>query len=586
MWSDNETSIDYLNHSEISELVCEMIADKTLLPLSIGIYGGWGVGKSSILQFIQEEQEVRDTTIIIEFDAWLYQGFDEAKSALMTVIAQHLMQASPENLKDKAIDLFHRANKIKFLGLGAEVGMAAFGLPTFGYLSRSLSSAEDAIAGDADQADLEVIQEGAKKSSQKLNGLFDSKEIRSAPEEITAFKKEFSELLGELEKTLVVFVDNLDRCLPKTAIQNLEAMRLFMLMPNTAFVVAADVDMIRHAVSDQFSGPSKKHVDDYLDKLIHFPVTVPRLGIQEVQAFLAMLILFRSTEVSDEQCENVREHVITKIRNSWADDSGITIEGIKTVITLTLELKAELETMLRIAPILAHTKAVSGNPRIIKRMLNVVKMRHSLATRRGMALDEAVIIKLSLFERCTDEFAFAELLKVIHESPNGKAKELSNKYLEKIKENTSTLPERWKDHVEFISEWGALSPDFSKIDLRPAVYLARETLPIQIRSASLSPETTKAIGSLLKIPTQSSPAGAKVVATIPADERVAAMSELIAVLRQTSDWDSRRKDLNGPQILAVKYPETRGELLQFLRSLPAPAAWLKAAIENLEKGAS
>ena len=583
MWSDNETNIDYLNHSEVAELVCDMIADKSLLPLSVGVYGGWGVGKSSILQFIRDKQEEADRSIIVEFDAWLYQGFDEAKSALMTVIAQQLIEVTPETLKEKAFDLFKRANKIKFLGLAAEAGLAAFGMPTFGFVSKSLDSAANVVGGTGDQDDLKILQDGVNAASDKAKGLFGEKEVRSAPEEITAFKSEFSALLKELDKTLVVFVDNLDRCLPKTAIQNLEAMRLFLSMPNTVFVIAADVDMVRHAVSREFAGPSKKHVDDYLDKLIHFPVTVPRLGLQEVQAYLTMLTLVRSIEVSQTDCEAVRDHLIGKIRNSWSDDSGITPETITNVVTLSTKVRNQVETALRMAPILAHSKAVLGNPRIIKRMMNVVSMRHSLANRRKMALDEAVVTKLSLFERCTNEQAFGDLLQMVHSAPKGKVKELSQKALENLTGKPIGFPESWKEHAEFIKEWGALAPDFSKIDLRPAVYLARETLPIQIRGSVLSPNAAKAIVELLKISTQTSRAAKDLVNSIPADELLAVMGELIAALKQNSDWSSRRKDLNGALILAARSADAKGLLVDFLRTIPTPAPWLKASMENLEK---
>src|SRR5271154_2947835 len=57
------------------------------------------------------------------------------------------------------------------------------------------------------------------------------------PEEIAAFRRQFGEVLEGLNRTLVVFIDNLDRCLPENAIHTLEAVRLFLFMPNTAFVI-------------------------------------------------------------------------------------------------------------------------------------------------------------------------------------------------------------------------------------------------------------------------------------------------------------------------------------------------------------
>ena len=42
MWADTETETDFLNYSEVAELVSELIANPDLLPLSLGVFGGWG----------------------------------------------------------------------------------------------------------------------------------------------------------------------------------------------------------------------------------------------------------------------------------------------------------------------------------------------------------------------------------------------------------------------------------------------------------------------------------------------------------------------------------------------------------------
>ena len=94
-----------------------------------------------------------------------------------------------------------------------------------------------------------------------------------------------------------------------------------------------------------------------------------------------------------------------------------------------------------------------------------------------MSLDEAVITKISLFERCTSNSAFSGLLEIINAAPDGKSKYLSGTELSKLEVGTDSYPEAWKDHLDFIVEWGQLEPDISSVDLRPVVYLARETLP-------------------------------------------------------------------------------------------------------------
>src|SRR5206468_13054356 len=78
-------------------------------------------------------------------------------------------------------------------------------------------------------------------------------EADNLPEHIHAFRKEFEDLLdAEDIDQLVVIVDDLDRCLPKTAIATLEAIRLFLFVDRTAFVIGADELMFEYAVREHF----------------------------------------------------------------------------------------------------------------------------------------------------------------------------------------------------------------------------------------------------------------------------------------------------------------------------------------------
>ena len=127
---------------------------------------------------------------------------------------------------------------------------------------------------------------------------------------------------------------------------------------------------------------------------------------------------------------------------------------------------------------LALSMRVQGNPRIVKRLMNVVKMRASIAKKRGMPLDEAIIAKLALFERCTDVAAAEALHHAINDAGDGKPKLLKD--LERtLSEETlkGLLPGAWQKHLSVVQDWVRLEPRVGGGDLRPAVYLARETVP-------------------------------------------------------------------------------------------------------------
>ncbi len=161
--------------------------------------------------------------------------------------------------------------------------------------------------------------------------------------------------------------------------------------------------MVRHAVTSHFDNPSQRLVEDYLDKLIQVPVRVPKLGVQEVRAY--MLLLFAEAAGADkDKLETLRAEFVEKLRQAWKPEADFGVEDALRVLEPSdpKALRASLDLADRMAPLLAYSANVNGNPRIIKRMLNVVRMRASVARRRKMPLDEGVIAKLALFERCTD----------------------------------------------------------------------------------------------------------------------------------------------------------------------------------------
>ena len=96
MWNDIETTTDYLHFSIVSKTVADLIIVSGDNPISIGVSGSWGVGKSSMVKMIGKdlkEQSGEDNKyIFLEFNAWLYQGYEDAKSALIQSVTMKLAE--------------------------------------------------------------------------------------------------------------------------------------------------------------------------------------------------------------------------------------------------------------------------------------------------------------------------------------------------------------------------------------------------------------------------------------------------------------------------------------------------------------
>ena len=57
MWPDKETEIDYLNFGYMVDMVVDIATNRKLSPSTIGLYGDWGSGKSSLMKLAQKKIE-------------------------------------------------------------------------------------------------------------------------------------------------------------------------------------------------------------------------------------------------------------------------------------------------------------------------------------------------------------------------------------------------------------------------------------------------------------------------------------------------------------------------------------------------
>ncbi len=574
MWSDIESYEDFLNFRTVAETVASIIESSKGVPLSMGICGSWGVGKSSMVNLVEKSLRAHtgDTSyLFVRYNAWLYQGFDDARAALLEVIARTLLEHQKEKKRplEKAKEFMERIDLWRCVGLFASSAVSvAAGLPPVGAIGEVVRTGKALLQG---QASTESIIEGEKSVKGVIDegkGLLRPPKVLNPPKEIQLLRDQFESVLKEANVKLVVFVDDLDRCLPATLIPTLEAIRLFLMIKNTAFVIAADDLMIRKAVAKHFDGLSLDDdlVINYFDKLIQVPIRVPPLGTQDIRAYLFSLYL-ENSEIPADVRSRARSLVSTMLKETW---KGTRIDREKVVKSLgncPPELESQLELADRIAPLMAASAKISGNPRLIKRFLNTLSIRQKIAQGEGIPVEEATLAKILLFERCCSPASFNHLVRRVNSSDSGVVDELGTLEAEAQEGEGESLPEPWKKDSEFILEWLTLSPPLAGVDLRAAVYVSRDTHPL-MTAADVMSRDARVIGeSLLKLKSKCPPQLLTRFSALGQLDKTLILDSVIAKAKGVPTWGTP-PELHALLAIAKGFPEASDRIINLFLSLP------------------
>lgn len=484
--SDNETKVDLLNNEAIAKTIVSLIKDSKEQPISIGIHGDWGAGKSSILEMVENEVKLASSVSgkkysCIRFNGWKHQGFEDSKVALMSSIISELEKK--EKLGVKSGEILKKLWKnINWMTVAKTAGKTALGIATGTAPLTLLSSTMDILKSTV------TTEEGIAGAIESIGGYLSDAKITediSSNKEFSEFQENFAELLEDaaIEK-LIVLIDDLDRCLPDVAINTLEAVRLFMFTEKTAFVIAADEGMIRYAVKKHFPDATDENkfnageafANKYLEKLIQVPFRIPALG--EVEACIYIMLLMVGSVLPDENenYKKLREEGLSRIRKPWNVES-LTVDDVKEILGNDYE-KSSKEVLIatQICHLLAQN--TDGNPRKIKRFVNMLLLRYEIAKNRGFGdeLELAILAKMMLAEYYEPDFYKA---LPNHLDSEGKWDEVPE-ILADIKtmvedKKTVEAKERWYD-LNKIWKWITTEPEITDKDLRPYYYACKEKM--------------------------------------------------------------------------------------------------------------
>lgn len=475
MWKDSEAEIDFLDFDYLIGVLKDIIDNEDLLPATIGVYGDWGSGKSSLIKLAINDFEENEDIVCLNFNAWLFESYEDAKASLLGSILDKICEE--KTLTQKATDivngLYKSIDKLKLFKKSFLFGMD---IVTTGGLFSALSILLN-----------ESVKEDHTKIKDKIKeNIKDEMKENSIRNDIKEFRKQFDDLLEETKiDKLIIFIDELDRCSPDTILSTLEAIRLFLFTGNTVFIIGADERQIAYAVKSKFKEIKGQEIDigkEYLEKLIQYPIRIPRLNSKEMEFYMICLLLQKKLQL--DKFAKLIDYLNNEKRERFLDfnvDYELLANFDKDIADDTRD---EITIAKQLSPILSA--GLNGNPRQCKRFLNSLSMREKMASFRSVDLDRKVLAKIMLLE-----YFKPVLFETI--SSNLDSKGMSSNIREI--ENNDFQNNKEYENDNWVKNWIDVEPSLAEIDLTKYLYFLRES---NKGFSSIEPDISKEGKEILK----------------------------------------------------------------------------------------
>lgn len=324
--TDYYARTDRLHFSDFRPTLREILTQADT-PLTVGVFGPWGSGKTSLLSQLRDEIEAAgDPTVYTTWiTAWKYDRHEALWRAFILRVLESLYPREAgdglraerprlEILTEEQQELVDRLDHLQesvyrpvdWQELGhwslnwwqalKESGKAAAEIATvFVPGAAVFKKALDAVGADARIDD--ELGEISKAFSREVKKYHLDQLLH-----MEQFERTFRDALKKSKaERLIVFVDDLDRCLPEKAIEVLEAIKLFLEVPGTVFVLGMDKDVVERGIEARYGelfrrrdGEGERLAlpirgDAYLQKMVQIPFHLPPLGVADVENYITSL---------------------------------------------------------------------------------------------------------------------------------------------------------------------------------------------------------------------------------------------------------------------------------------------------------
>lgn len=275
----NHKQDDLLKVEKYSQALSNFIT-RSDTPITIGLQGEWGTGKTSLMSLLLEDFNEKNIACswVNTWEYSMFRGANETTPGVLRGMLEKLKASCVDRkiwtLKDDSQEKFKKA--ARFLG-----GLA------------------NQIIANQTGVNVKEAAEGSNNA-------------QNATAEIAEIKALITDLINELIKDtsnpiqkVVFFVDDLDRIPPGDAVEVLEALKNIFDIPNCVFILAIDYDVVVKGLESKF-GPkteeNEREFRSFFDKIIQVPFSMPT-GTYDIENFLVEKLNSIGIIISDEEKE-------------------------------------------------------------------------------------------------------------------------------------------------------------------------------------------------------------------------------------------------------------------------------------------
>ncbi|MEO1728986.1 MAG: hypothetical protein AAFR95_18385, partial [Bacteroidota bacterium] len=302
-------------------------------------------------------------------------------------------------------------------------------------------------------------------------------------------------------------------------------------------------------------------------KLVQVPVRVPPLGRAEVETYINLL--FAERRLEKDAFEVLSRKLLARTPET-VFDVGFSLQTAEDLLgEVSDELRDDLTLAQQVSGVL--TNVLKGNPRQVKRFLNTLLLRLSMAESRNVPLKRRVLAKLMLLEEFRPE-AFRTLGEWQAEA-DGRPPEIQEleAYLQSSNPDEAPDPDdpddspavvvgrsaAWLD-AGWIESWLSMEPRLAGEDLGTYFYFARDSVTLTTAGGQRLSRPAKEVLDLYLSPSEAYRRSAK--------KRAAELSEAdaVTVFQGLADRTRRHEDLgvsSSPLFALLDLVETRPFLL-------------------------